>query len=537
MKNWYWICSLVCCMVILPIDAKVKLPSVLSDGMVLQRNAPVKIWGTADAQEKVRLVFKKKKYEVTADGNGHWQMTLPAMKAGGPYTMNVNGQIIKDILVGDVYLCSGQSNMELPVSRVMDKFASEVKAYSNPNIRQIRIPQTYNFHAPQTDISPSTWNPVDSSHIMNFSALAYFFAKSLYEKTKVPVGIINSSWGGTPVESWMSEEALQAYPMYLHSKWMCESDEFIRRTKETERLAGRLWNEALYRGDAGLHAQIPWYADKFDDSRWEHKDLFSTDWGTNGLNPINGSHWFRRSFTVPESWIGRQAVLRLGRIVDGDSVYVNGTFVGTVSYQYPPRIYTIPAGLLRAGKNTVTVRLISNSGYPEFVKDKPYKIICGTEEINLEGTWKYHLGAQMPPAPPTTFFNYKPVGLYNSMIHPLKGYTFCGVIWYQGESNVSRRNEYASLLSTMIKDWRKTFDSPQIPFYIVELADYLAKNDPGREAWADFRKEQAKVAVQNTATYLIHNSDVGEWNDIHPLDKKIAGIRIAEQVEKNTMNK
>lgn len=537
MKRYNWIYVFASCMLALQVEAKVKLPTIISDGMILQRNVPVKVWGTADAQEKVTLVFKKKKYETTADSQGNWQITLSPAKAGGPYTMTINEQTLKDVLVGDVFLCSGQSNMELPVARVMEKFASEVNAYSNPQIRQIRIPQTYNFHKPQTDIKPVTWNAVDSKHVKEFSAISYFFAKALYEKTKVPVGIINSSWGGTPVESWISESSLKDYPLYLHDKWMCESDEFVRKIKETEGLANRLWYETLYKADGGLHAATSWYAADFNDENWSDKDLFSTDWGTNGLNPVNGSHWFRKAVSIPDSWQGKQATLYLGRIVDGDSVYVNGTFVGTVSYQYPPRIYTIPAGLLKAGKNIVTVRLISNGGYPEFVKDKPYKIVCGTESVSLEGTWKYHVGAQMPQAPSTTFFNYKPVGLYNSMIYPLKDYVVNGVVWYQGESNVARRNEYAGLLTTMIQDWRQTFGNPQLPFYIVELADFLAPDNPGRKAWAEFRKEQAKVAERNKNTYLIKNSDTGEWNDIHPLDKKTPGTRVAEQVLKELTDK
>ena len=259
-----------------------------------------------------------------------------------------------------------------------------------------------------------------------------------------------------------------------------------------------------------------------------------TDWGTNGLNPINGSHWFRKEVEVPQDWDGKEATLRLGCIVDADSVYVNGTFVGTVSYQYPPRIYTIPAGVLKAGKNTVTIRLISNNGYPHFVKEKPYKIVCGNEEVSLQGEWKYRLGASMPPAPGMMFFCYKPVCLYNAMIAPLQNYSICGVLWYQGESNVDRRNEYAALLTAMIADWRNTFGNPELAFYIVELADFLSRDDvSGRQAWAEMRKEQAKVAETNRNTRLIRNSDLGEWNDIHPLDKKTLGQRAAESALEN----
>lgn len=525
------------------VDAKVKLPALISDGMVLQREQPIKVWGTADAGESVQVRFLKNAaptgvkgsklkaaYTVTADANGKWTLTLPAMKPGGPYILQVNDIELEDILVGDVWLCSGQSNMELPVSRVTDMFRDEIAAYENMNIRQLKVPNIFNFHAPQADLPESVaWKPLTQENVMNFSALGYFFAKAMYEKNSIPVGLINSSWGGTPVEAWISEEGLKEFPKYVNDKRQYEDDAYLKSIKQTEGLSFYRWNTSLYRGDAGLHETIPWYAANYNDKDWKIVDLFSTDWGTNGLNPINGSHWFRKEVEVPQDWNGKEVTLRLGCIIDADSVYVNGTFVGTVSYQYPPRIYTIPAGVLKAGKNTVTIRLISNNGYPHFVKEKPYKIICGNEEVSLQGEWKYRQGASMPPAPGMMFFCYKPVCLYNAMIAPLQNYGIRGVLWYQGESNVDRRNEYAALLTAMIADWRSTFDKPELPFYIVELADFLSKDDvSGRQAWAEMRKEQAKVAETNRNTRLIRNSDLGEWNDIHPLDKKTLGQRAAK---------
>ena len=529
------------------VDAKVKLPALISDGMVLQREQPIKVWGTADAGESVQVKFLKNAtptgvkggklkvaYTVTADANGRWTLTLPAMKPGGPYILQVNDIELKDILVGDVWLCSGQSNMELPVSRVTDMFRDEIAAYENTNIRQLKVPNIFNFHAPQADLPDYVaWKPLTQENVMNFSALGYFFAKAMYEKNSIPVGLINSSWGGTPVEAWISEEGLKEFPKYINDKRQYEDDAYLKSIKQTEGLSFYRWNTSLYQGDAGLHEATPWYAANYNDKDWKTVDLFSTDWGTNGLNPINGSHWFRKEVEVPQDWNGKEATLRLGCIVDADSVYVNGTFVGTISYQYPPRIYTIPAGVLKAGKNTVTIRLISNNSYPHFVKEKPYKIICGNEEVSLQGEWKYRLGAPMPPAPGMMFFCYEPVCLYNAMIAPLQNYGIRGVLWYQGESNVDRRNEYAALLTALIADWRNTFGNPELPFYIVELADFLSRDDvSGRQAWAEMRKEQAKVAETNRNTRL-RNSDLGEWNDIHPLDKKTLGQRAAESALEN----
>ena len=522
---------LLCFCTALQTDAKVKLPALISDGMVLQREQPVKIWGTADAGESVSVTFMKKKYAATADNNGHWSVTLPSMKAGGPYLMRINDIKLNDILIGDVWLCSGQSNMELPVSRVTDMFATEINEYSNERIRQIIIPKVYNFHAPQETLSATSWKPMTQENVMNFSALAYFFAKEMYEKTKVPVGIINSSWGGTPIEAWISEEGLKEFPIYINDKRLYEDDAYCAHIKKLEGESFYRWNLSLYRSDAGLHENTPWYASNYDDSNWQTVNMFSRTWGNDGLNPIAGSHWLRQNVEIPQTWNNKEVTLRLGCIIDADSVYVNGTFAGTTGYQYPPRIYRIPAGILKPGVNNITVRIISNGGQPEFAQEKPYKLICDDESINLKEEWKYRLGTPMPSAPNMMFFCYKPVCLYNTMIAPLQHYTLRGTVWYQGESNVSRRNEYATLLTAMMADWRRTFSQPELPFYIVELADYLSKEDiSGRKAWAEMRLEQAKAAQTTPNAFLIRNNDLGEWNDIHPLDKKTLGRRVANKV-------
>lgn len=546
------------------LEAKVKLPALVSDGMVLQREQPVKVWGTADAGEKIQIKFLKapaqkgekaiaqpvaveggrlkSAYTAIAGTDGKWSIALPPMKAGGPYRLQINDIELKDILVGDVWLCSGQSNMELPVGRVTDMFAEEIAGYENDRIRHFIVPKVYNFHAPQEALPATSWKPLTQENVMSFSALAYFFAKEMYAKTGVPVGLINSSWGGTPVEAWVSEEGLKEFPLYINDKRLYEDDGYCARIKKLEGENFHRWNVALYRGDAGLHESTPWYAANYDDSHWQEVDMFARTWGNNGLNPIGGSHWLRKDVEVPAGMAGREAIIRLGCIVDADSVYVNGTFVGTTGYQYPPRIYRIPAGVLKEGRNNVTVRIISNGGQPSFVREKPYKIICPqadgkeAQEISLEGRWKYRLGAPMPNAPGMMFFCYKPVCLYNAMIAPLRNYAVRGVVWYQGESNVGRRNEYAALLTAMIADWRRTFGNAGLPFYIVELADFLSKDDiGGRKAWAEMRQEQAKAARMNTNATLIRNSDLGEWNDIHPLDKKTLGKRVADEAIKGIL--
>ena len=516
--------------------AKVSLPSLISDGMVLQRNSEVLIWGNAAPGENVILKFKNKKYETSADENGKWSIKLPEMNSGGPYTMQINDIVLNDILIGDVYLCSGQSNMELPVSRVMDKYASEIDGYENNNIRYVKVPYSYDFSEKKDDLQPVSWKVMNKENVSGYSAICYFFSRILEEKTGVPVGIINSSWGGTPVEAWMSEEGLKDFPAYINQKAVYENEELVSMIKKMENERSKAWRNQLYKSDPGVHESTPWYSENLDDSAWDNVDMFSREWASRNWRPLNGTHWFRKNIEIPESWTLCDAVLRLGCIVDADSVFVNGHFVGSVSYQYPPRIYKVPANILKHGNNQITIRLFSNGGYPSFVKDKPYKLICGENEIDLTGTWKHKSGSVMPSAPSSTGFQNIPVGLYNGMIYPLRNYVFKGIVWYQGESNVGRWNEYSSLLSSMISDWRKLFDS-RLPFYIIELADFLAPDDPGRKSWAELRKQQAATAENTPNTYLIKNSDTGEWNDIHPLDKKTAATRLVDMVLENESKK
>ena len=529
--------AIVLALIAVQASGKIHLPSIISDGMIFQRNKPIEIWGWAGSQEQFDITWNNQTYPVTADKDGSWKIQLPAMQAGGPHTMQIGDITLSDILIGDVFLCSGQSNMELPVRRVTDMFVEEIASYENPDIRHYAVPQTFDFTAPQEDTPKASWKPCTQENVMNFSALAYFFAKEMHSKTGVPVGLVNASWGGTPVESWMSEEALQPFPKHINEKRIYEDKGYLQRIKQLEGEHFHRWNTALDQGDPGLNGSVKWYSPELDDIQWQDVDMFSKSWGNDGLNPIGGSHWLRKDITVTADMAGKEATLRLGCIVDADQVYVNGHFVGNTTYQYPPRIYNIPAGILKEGRNNITIRLISNGGQPSFVPEKPYKVICGKDEISLEGTWKYRLGSPMPTAPSMMFFQYKPVCLYNAMIYPLKNLHFSGVLWYQGESNVERRNEYAQLLCGMIQDWRETFNDSELPFYIAELAEFLHESDvQGRKAWDEMRQEQAKVAEEAPNTVLIKNKDLGEWNDIHPLDKKTLGKRMAKAALKRMKN-
>ena len=503
--------------------ASVKLPALISDGMVLQRDTELKLWGWASAGESIEISFLNKSYKTTADANGKWEVTLPSQKAGGPYQMQINDISINDILIGDVWLCSGQSNMETLISRVLDLYRDEVSQINNPYIRYLKTPLKYNFTGVSEDINGGSWKSATPENILDFSAVAYFFAKDLYDKYKVPIGLLNSSVGGSPIEAWLSKDALKQFPTNLQVAQQFAQPGYIDSIRAEEKKITEQWYTTLNQNDKGISN---WFKNDLDTSDWDTISLPGY-WADKGIGNINGSFWFRKEFEVPASMVGKPAVLRLGCIVDSDSAYINGQFVGTTSYQYPPRVYTIPLGLLHEGKNSVTVRVINSIGKGGFVEDKPYRIVVGDEFIDLTGKWNYKVGAEMAVLRPQTFFQYKPMGLYNAMIAPLINYPIKGVIWYQGESNTSQPTEYSTLLTALINDWRMKWNSNDLPFIIAQLPNFMQpQENPSESNWAMLRESQSKaLALPNTGMAV--NIDLGEWNDIHPLNKKDVGHRLA----------
>ncbi|MDQ0782502.1 sialate O-acetylesterase [Chryseobacterium sp. W4I1] len=510
--------------------AKVRLPALVSDGMVLQRNQDLKLWGSADAGEKITIKFINKTYNATADQNGNWNLMLPKFNAGGPYIMTINEITLKDILIGDVWVASGQSNMELPMRRLKPLYENEIKNANNHDIRFFTVPQKYNFKAPQNDLDGGKWESTDPQTILNFSGVAYFFAKELNGKNKVPVGIIHTSLGGSPVQAWMDEKSLNKYPEYLAEAEKWKNDALIQSTESQEQSVSKAWYAELDQSDIGLN------------QHWEKDDVNASDWKTMTVpgswedqeGPFDGSVWFRKEIILPKGADQKTAFLNLGRIKDADVTYINGIKVGNVTYEYPPRWYDIPKGVLKEGKNIITVRVINGSGKGQFIADKPYYLEIDGQKTDLKGEWKYKIGAKMDKmAPGQTFIRWKPVGLYNAMINPLINYKIKGFIWYQGESNTGKSKEYEDLLSTMISDWRSKWNKSDLPFFIVQLANFMEKKDvPVESNWAELREQQRQVSLNVPYTGLAVTIDLGEWNDIHPLNKKTVGDRLALQALK-----
>jgi len=528
----------LCCFVLLVSQTafcKVRLPLLVSDGMVLQRGDSTKVWGWAEAGEKVTINFNGETYNSTADTNGKWTVMLSELKAGGPYTMEINAEnhiTLKDVMIGDVWICSGQSNMVLPMDRVKYRYAEEIAQSENPAIRQFTVPLRYDFQMPQEDLQSGRWESANPQNVLRFSATAYFFAKELYEKYHVPIGLINASIGGSPAQAWLSEDALKAFPRYLKTAEKFKDSDYIKKIVDKDKTANDEWYSALQQKDKGLEkGQKPWFHKDYDVSEWATMNVPGY-WADEQLGLVNGVVWFRKEIEVPASMTGKPAKLWLGRIVDADKTYVNGKTVGSISYQYPPRIYDIPSNLLKEGRNIIVIRVINNSGRGGFVPDKPYHLSAAGQTIDLKGQWQYKLGATMGPLQGKTFIEWQPSGLFNGMIAPLLNYTIKGVIWYQGESNTGVPREYRRLLPALITDWRQKWGQGDFPFLYVQLPNFMeVKDHPSESNWAELREAQLKtLSVPNTAMAVI--IDIGEWNDIHPLNKEDVGKRLALAAQK-----
>jgi len=514
---------------------EIRLPKLISNGMVLQRDAEIKIWGWADKGEKILVHFLDSTYTTVADENGDWSVSIQKTAAGGPYEMRLkasNSITIKDILIGDVWVCSGQSNMELNMKRVIPLYGDEIAAANYPYIRYFEVPDHYNFNKEQKDLPSGKWQKVNPETVLRFSAVSYFFGKELYETYKIPVGLINSALGGSPAESWISEEGLKEFPKHYEEALRFKDSTLIQKIKndDEERIEG--WYRKIRQNDKGLENPAkPWYSLEYQPADWATMKIPGY-WANENPGFKNGVVWFRKEVDIPASLAGKPVKLILGRIIDADSAYVNGVFVGTTSYQYPPRRYSVPANVLKEGKNIIVVRVISSWSKGGFAVDKPYELVVENDIIDLKGDWQYKLGAAMEPLRGQTFIRWKPMGLYNAMIAPLMQFNIKGVIWYQGEANAGRPVEYRKLFPALVKDWWKNWKQGDFPFLFVQLPNFMeAKSEPSESNWALLREAQLKtLSLPNTAMAV--TIDIGEWNDIHPLNKKDVGKRLALAAQK-----
>ncbi len=525
---------------ILFVQAKIVLPQMFQSGMVLQRGKPVPVWGKADAGEKIIIRINKYQVAAVADTKGCFRADLPAMKAGGPYTMMVGDIALTNVYVGDVWLCSGQSNIDVTIERVYPQYPQEIDAFSNEKVRLFRVQNETDTHGVKDDIRPTSinWKPLTKENAWLFSAVGSFLGKRMYEQTGVPQGIIVNSWGGTPIEAWISKDSLMRdYPMQVKKLEIYQNDNYVRAQMQANNAVSRQWDELLKASDPG-------YADfSCDDTQWQQ--INQKNWMWRGI----GSVWLRQHIHIDKEHAGKPARLLLGTLFDQDITYLNGKEIGHTYYQYPPRRYDIPEGLLREGDNVIAVRFINKFGAAHFIPEKPYMIAFGDDRfsqnpmskdvIPLSENWKFHLGAEMPSCPSSDVsLQNLPTTLYNAVLYPLAPYAISGVVWYQGESNTGNPAPYADYLKKLMGCWRDTWKDPKMPFVIVQLANYdgrqqtgfprpiTPQTEPVNSGWAQLREAQRLVAKDDSYAELAVINDLGETVDIHPLRKKEVAERI-----------
>ena len=522
----------------LALQAQVKLPRLVRDSMVLQRDVKINIWGWAAKDEKLSIRFNGKTYKTKTGADGKWLIVLPPMKAGGPYTMDIIGSnkiTLKDVLIGDVWICSGQSNMVHQMELHSVRYANDIANANYPAIRHFWIPTMADLRGPHTDLPTGFWKSANPDDVRQFSAVAYFFARMIYEKYHVPVGLINASVGGTPIEAWISEEGLKDFPAMINT---------VQKNKDTaysnglnRRSFAINTNRPGQPKDKGLTGSKPWYDITYIPpvGRW-HTINVPGYWEDQGIRDLNGVVWYRKEIEVPASMTNIPAKVFLGRIVDADVLYINGRQVGNTSYQYPQRRYNVPADLLKAGKNIFVIKVTNTAGKGGFVPDKPYYLFAGRDTIDLKGYWQYKVGEVFEPR--SGFggggisAQNQPAALYNAMVAPLINYTIKGFLWYQGEANTGGAEEYAKLQPAQIINWRNKWEQGNIPFLYVQLPGFMDMNYlPSESQWAALRESQLKsLSVPNTGMAVV--IDLGEWNDIHPDNKKDVGERLALAAEK-----
>jgi len=518
------------------VKANVKLPSFFTDNMVLQQKAKVPFWGTSTAiSVKVISSWDKASY-IAKVINGKWQVNLKTPVYGGPYTIAVNDGtelVLKNILIGEVWLCSGQSNMEMPLEGwgKIQNYKEEIAAANYPDIRIIQAEHA-DSATEQTDLKVQNggWQVCSPATIPEFSATAYFFARKIYKEKHIPIGLIHSSWGGTIIEAWTSAGALKTIHDFDAQLAAMTSDENKEALLAKYNADIKVWLALLEKSDKGMKGGNPiWAATDFNDAAWKTMKLPSY-MEFNGLPDTDGAVWFRRTITLPENFDTKNVTLNC-LVDDDDKVWVNGIFIGGTSGFNVPRSYTIPANVLKKGANVITIRVYDNTGGGGvYGSPSDFTLKSGQAIFELAGDWKYAVGINtkdLPAQPVYPQGQYRPSAIYNAMIHPLLKLPIAGVIWYQGESNAERAEQYQTLFPLLINDWRAKFGIKDLPFYYVQLANYkVARAEPVASDWAELREAQTKALVLPN-TGMIVATDIGNDQDIHPKNKQDIGDRLA----------
>jgi len=497
-------------------DSKVELPVLFTDGMVVQRDVPISIWGKGVPGENVRASLAGAVGSASVELDSTWIIKLPKSEAGGPFILQINEQVVDDVFIGDVWLAGGQSNMEWPLKSEVIGAEQEFAEGGNPMIRFFKVANSYSA-IPQNELKEGTWKVATLENMPDFSAVAWFFAKRNNLEKKVAVGIIESNWGGSPAEGWTDVEILAAK---AHSYQSEAKDILENREKwEKENLANEKNREIrdllVTKPDSITAKQVA--ALGYNDAQWQTINLPTA-------NPLQHIAWLRKNFRLNST---DPVTLHLPNVNQMAFVYLNGEQIFYKDWGASMEEMELPSALLLKGSNVLTFRIINTwNNQPSLgSKDEMYLSQNG-KKLSLEGSWKYSNSIVEPQLPKVEYLAFKPGMMYNSMILPLVKYPIKGVIWYQGESNAGRHEEYKELFSMMITNWRSIWGIGDFPFLFVQLANYMERKDLQPDSnWAFLREAQTKtLELPNTGMAVI--IDIGEEGDIHPKNKKDVGERL-----------
>jgi sialate O-acetylesterase len=511
--------------------AKPFLHPLFTDNMVLQRDIACPIWGWTTPGQEVTVSVAEKSATAKADADGKWMVKIGPFPAGGPHEVSVTGPqavTLKNVLFGDVWICSGQSNMQWGMWGVNNS-QEEIAAANHPTIRLYSVPPVVGFE-PQ-ELVNGQWSVCSPETAGGFTAVGYFFGRKLNQDLNVPIGLINSSWGGTIAEAWVSAESLNTMPDFAPAV------DSLQKLYADQAKIKATWDQQMQewwaRNDPGSAEAASWAAPGLDTAAWKPMNL-PCRWEEGGLPGFDGIAWFRRTVDLPENWTDKEVTLHLGPVDDRDTTWVNGVQVGAMDTWDKPRDYKLPADLLKPGANVIAVRVLDTGGgggvYGQ--ADQMKLEAADGATLALSGEWLSQAStpmAQCTPAPQRLESNPNQVTvLYNAMIAPLVPYAIKGAIWYQGESNAGRAEQYARLLPTLIQDWRQRFGVGDFPFGVVQLANYMATDaEPKDDGWPNLRWSQYLTSKNLPNVGLACIIDVGDAADIHPRNKQDVGLRLA----------
>ncbi|MCP4096317.1 MAG: 9-O-acetylesterase [Planctomycetaceae bacterium] len=513
------------------ISEELRVANIFTDNMVLQRNQEFSIWGWGNPSTPVTVKLQKQTATISADQQGRWEAKFKAIDLGDPFSIKISTAqksiVLDNVLAGDVWICSGQSNMEWEVRQAGNP-QQEIAQGNWPLIRHVRVDHVTS-PSKLDDVNNSGWKVCTPETVGNFSAVGYYFARELQRELNVPIGLLHTSWGGTIIETWISPESLKNHPDFTDAITKLES--VYQNPKQQEARAKQLdqWNQDFRR--ALEDKSTDWKAPALDDSDWISIKAPGS-WESQGYQQLDGIAWYRRTITLPDSWKSQPASISLGQIDDIDITYVNGVKIGSVSDWTKLRKYEIPANLLKAGKNSIAIRVTDQAGGGGIIGDPNDMRIARTGEpaISLAGKWKFKksdLTRKLGERPEQPFRGPNhPTLLSNAMVNPFLLVKAKGVIWYQGESNAGRAFQYRSLMPLLIQDWRNRFGQ-DFSFYWVQLANFtMPRETPGDSQWAELREAQTMaLTVPKTGQAVI--IDIGEARDIHPKNKQDVGKRLA----------